>query len=100
MAKSQVNDPNPPVWMRIEAAAAYLGLSVQYLYQMRSNKRGPKSFTKVVKGKGRGPSKRVFYTKEALDRWNFQRVKKPKPQRRSKTNGTRTSKAVACEVPL
>jgi hypothetical protein len=58
-------------------AAAYLGLTCQYIYQLKHAGKGPK-YRKISIGSGGGPGprERIFYSVSDLDLWNAARTEK------------------------
>lgn len=88
--------------MSVVEAAAYLGVSKQYLYQLRHKGLGPACTRKAVYGLGKGPTERVFYQKRDLDAWDKERreakaqprkqTKKAKPSKPKKQNAGRKRK--------
>jgi hypothetical protein len=66
--------------LTLAEAAAYCGVTKQWLYQCRANGTGPYSFTKYSPGEGKGPSIRVYYYTRNLDAWNKRRGAIPRQQ--------------------
>ena len=49
--------------MTVKEAAEYLGVTVQYAYQLRYNGKGPKCRKEDVGAPGSGPRLRILYKK-------------------------------------
>lgn len=64
--------------LSVKEAAAYLGLTAQYIYQLRHNGKGPKCRKVEITGGGAGPRVRLLYSKPDLDAWDAARKEKKK----------------------
>lgn len=64
----------------VAEAADYLGLTRQYMYQVRHNGKGPKCEKIEIASAGAGPRLRLIYQKSDLDEWNAARLEKKKPK--------------------
>jgi hypothetical protein len=83
--------------MTVKEAAAYLGITTQYAYQLRHNGKGPKCEKIEMTSAGAGPRLRLVYQKSDLDEWNAARLeaKKPKAKAPPKPRASRKKKEVA-----
>jgi excisionase family DNA binding protein len=82
--------------LTVKEAAAYLGITTQYAYQLRHNGKGPKCEKIEMPSAGAGPRLRLVYQKSDLDEWNAARLeaKKPKAKAPPKPRASR-KKAIA-----
>lgn len=84
------------IWLTLQEAADYLGITTQYAYQMRYNKKGPKGEKRAALRLGPGPRSRIYYKKSDLDIWNLERkAKKDKASKAPKKSKPRVSKKAA-----
>lgn len=71
-------------YLTVQEAADFCGVTKQYLYQCRTNGKGPRCTQVYVRGAGSGPSKRLAYAKRDLIAWNATR-----PKRKNKASKTK-----------